>query len=600
VQASLQAEGQAVGNYRIVRVLGEGGMGVVYEAVHPILGRRAAIKVLKLTPGIPVGAKVVERFFTEARLVASLGHENIVEAFDFGEVTLGGVSSYYVAMELLEGESLRAALKRGPLAPARVAALGRQAAAALGTAHASGVVHRDVKPDNLFLARRPDGREVLKILDFGIAKLMGDAHATPQASALTKSGIMLGTPAFMSPEQCAGRPIDGRSDVYSLGLVLFQAATGKRPFARDTEPEVMAAQLRDAPPRPSHLRPEVPLALEAVLLKALAKRPEHRFATMEELAQALRLIEEGSAAEVTEDEVASLLDACTATRVVATRGSVDSARSTPRAAPSDAVTHTIGKTASLLAPGATTPRGASRAEAAADAVPVPVPVAETVTEPSPVPVPVGVPGGPSGPSGPTTEVDATVKMTAPPGSAEAESSVPRTAVLLGSAARRRRQIVVVAVSAAVTVAAALFANALFSSKTSQPAKTPTLGVVHLGPAPAAPRAEAPAPDTAPASTPMQPVPAALPREAPREAPIPRPAPVPAPVRKAHLSVQAAPWAKVYLDGRFLGETPLERDVPPGSHMLRLVNESLSRDERIPLKLAPGERKQISRRWQAAE
>ncbi len=153
--------GRRVGNYQLVRLLGEGGMGIVFEAVHPVLGRRAAIKILKLGVGTPVTMRMVERFFTEARLVASLGHENIVEAFDFGEVQLDDVTSYYVVMEMLEGESLRARLARGPLPLREVVAVGRQAAAALGAAHDRGVVHRDVKPDNLFLVRKPDGREVL-------------------------------------------------------------------------------------------------------------------------------------------------------------------------------------------------------------------------------------------------------------------------------------------------------------------------------------------------------------------------------------------------------------------------------------------------------
>ncbi|HEY3356090.1 MAG TPA: serine/threonine-protein kinase, partial [Polyangia bacterium] len=275
----MDLSGRLVGNYRVSRLIGEGGMGVVYEAVHPVLGRRAAIKILKLGPDTPAAARVVERFFNEARLVASLGHENIVEAFDFGEVALGDLRSYYVIMELLEGESLRAALKRGPLDLPRLVRLGQQAAAALGAAHKNGVVHRDVKPDNLFLLRRPDGREVLKVLDFGIAKLVGDG--TPLKEGLTRSGMMLGTPAFMSPEQCIGRPVDARSDVYSLGLVLYEAATGQRAFARDTEPEIMAAQVRDAPPRPAELRPDLPAAFEAVLLRALAKRPEQRFASMD-------------------------------------------------------------------------------------------------------------------------------------------------------------------------------------------------------------------------------------------------------------------------------------------------------------------------------
>jgi eukaryotic-like serine/threonine-protein kinase len=532
--------GRRVGNYQLVRLLGEGGMGIVYEAVHPVLGRRAAIKILKLGVGTPVAARVVERFFTEARLVASLGHENIVEAFDFGEVQLDEVASYYVAMELLEGESLRARLQRGALPVAAVVAVGRQAAAALGAAHGRGVVHRDVKPDNLFLARKADGRELLKVLDFGIAKLVGDATPLPGADrGITGSGLLLGTPAFMSPEQCAGRPLDARADVYALGLVLYEAATGRRAFVRDTEAEVLAAQVRDAPSPPTRLRPELPLAFEAVVLRALAKRPQLRFASMAELDAALARLEAADVPPPSRAELDGLLEACTATRVIDARGAAPAARGSGRTLPlfvpagADAETHTVGRPDSLT---------------------------EAVT------APLGPKGTP------------------------AAARRPQPAVAPRSSAK------VIVASAAVFLALGGLAVLLATWPASKPEE-----LARSAPPPPAAVAP-PTPAVTPAAPPATsaPAPVVPPSAAAKRAPASTPAPAPEPRGRAHLSIQVVPWAKVTLDGAALGETPIERDVATGAHTLVLANDGLGKEERIPLRLAPGEKKTITRRWKAAE
>jgi serine/threonine-protein kinase len=542
--------GQRVGNFQLVRLLGEGGMGIVYEAVHPVLGRRAAIKILKLGVGTPVATRVVERFFNEARLVASLGHENIVEAFDFGEVQLGAVASYYVAMELLEGESLRARLTRGAMPLGAVLTVGRQAAAALGAAHGRGVVHRDVKPDNLFLARKPDGREVLKVLDFGIAKLVGDATPMPGAAGagLTASGLLLGTPAFMSPEQCAGRPLDARADVYALGLVLYEAATGQRAFVRETEAEVMAAQVRDAPPPPTRLRPELPLAFEALVLRALAKKPELRFGSMAELQAALQRLEGDAAPVPSRAELDGLLEACTATRVIDSRGAAPAAapapgsgRTLPLYAPasSEAETHTVGRQDA--------PRAAG-----------------------------GRAGGAAGPAAHrAADGDPTILDARP----------------------RRSSVTIIVVSAIAFLVLASVAVLVVPRLGSQPtagAPAPAADTAAL----AAGRAEAPLPPAKAAAV----TPTAAPASATAPAPATKRAPVlPAePRARAHLSVQVVPWAKVTLDGNPLGETPIERDLAPGAHTVLLVNDGLGKAERIPLRLQPGERKTITRRWKAAE
>jgi serine/threonine-protein kinase len=349
--------GELVGNYRILRLIGEGGMGYVYEAVHPVLGRRAAIKILKLGSEIQRAGRVVERFFNEARLVASLGHPNIIEAFDFGEVAVGGMRSYYVIMELLEGESLGAALRRGPLPLDVVLVVGAQAAAGLGAAHRRGVVHRDVKPDNLFLARRSDGREVVKILDFGIAKPTGDG--VPLGPGLTHSGALVGTPSFMSPEHCAGHAVDARSDIYCLGLVLYQAITGQPPFIRETPPEIMVAQVRDAPRRLTEIRPDVPPPLEAAVLCALAKRPEHRFASMADFAAALSVVATVAAPSAGEHDFGTLMDACQATRLLAEAPARSMTLPIVVGAPPDAATHTAG--AATVLPSAAQPPSATSA-----------------------------------------------------------------------------------------------------------------------------------------------------------------------------------------------------------------------------------------------
>ena len=211
--------GQSVGSYVITSLLGEGGMGKVYLARHSLIGRKAAVKILN--PEISSDEESVSRFFTEARLVNDIRHPNIVEITDFGQF-----SNYYcIVMELLEGETLAARLKRTrTLDEATAVRIFRQVSSALGAAHEQGMVHRDVKPENIFLRNHPDYPDFVKVLDFGIAKLMGGNSAVGHH---TKTGTVIGTPAYMSPEQCLGEAsLDLRSDIYSLSVVLYEALTG--------------------------------------------------------------------------------------------------------------------------------------------------------------------------------------------------------------------------------------------------------------------------------------------------------------------------------------------------------------------------------------
>ena len=265
-------EGATIGPYRIVKKIGEGGMGAVYLAHHTLLGRAAAIKVL--LPSLSSQREVVERFFNEARATTAVNDPGIVQVFDFGHHTDG---SAYIVMELLEGESLDARLHRGTLSVADALRITRQVAGSLAAAHARGIVHRDLKPDNLFLVRDPEaqGGERPKILDFGIAKLTGDSSDRTR----TRTGTVMGTPVYMSPEQCRGTgSIDHRSDIYSLGCVLYHLLTGHPPFDLEGIGEIISAHLRE-PPRPTGLAP----AIDDLVLRCLAKAPEQRFQSMTEL-----------------------------------------------------------------------------------------------------------------------------------------------------------------------------------------------------------------------------------------------------------------------------------------------------------------------------
>lgn len=275
------SEGLSFGAYRAVRKVGQGGMGAVYLGEHTLIGRRAAIKVLHRDRSSQ--RESIERFFTEARATSAVEDPGIVQIYDFGVTTNG---TAYLVMEYLDGESLSARLRRlRLLAPVDAVRITRQLAGSLAAAHAHGIVHRDLKPENLMMVR--DGEttsgERPKILDFGIAKLGDDARDRFK----TGTGAVMGTPAYMSPEQCndTGK-IDQRTDVYSLGCVLFHLLTGRPPFDVDGVGATIAAHLKEPAPRPSDVARHVPAAIDPLLARCLAKRPEDRFSSMGELQEA--------------------------------------------------------------------------------------------------------------------------------------------------------------------------------------------------------------------------------------------------------------------------------------------------------------------------
>jgi tRNA A-37 threonylcarbamoyl transferase component Bud32 len=274
------AEGQTVGNYRILARIGTGGMGAVYLAEHPLIGKRVALKAIHRE--LSGNREVISRFFNEARAVNKIGNEHIVEIHDFGQAPGG---EHFFIMEYLEGQTLAQVLERerGLRVP-RALHVAAQIAAALAAAHAAGIVHRDLKPDNIMLVPRLGDPDFVKVLDFGLAKMFADGGAQ-----LTAAGVVLGTPQYMSPEACESRKtLDHRTDIYALGVLLFQMVTGQVPFDGDTMGDILIKQVIHAPPAPRGLNPEIPPSVEQIILRCLAKQPDARFPTMLALRDALR------------------------------------------------------------------------------------------------------------------------------------------------------------------------------------------------------------------------------------------------------------------------------------------------------------------------
>jgi eukaryotic-like serine/threonine-protein kinase len=271
--------------YLIHRPIGEGGMGIVYEAEHVVIEKRVALKVLR--DDFSKNEDVVERFRQEAKSASRIGHEHIVDISDFGE-TPGGQS--YFVMEYLEGEDLASLLEReGTVAPDRAVTIALQCCQALGAAHRKGIVHRDMKPENVFLVRREDGQDFVKLVDFGIAKMSDIETAGAPGRKLTKTGMIFGTPEYMSPEQAAGRELDHRVDIYALGIILYEMLSGQVPFMGDTFMSVLSQHMFEEVPPLRHANGTMHASadLEATIRQALAKDPEDRFQTMGELGRAL-------------------------------------------------------------------------------------------------------------------------------------------------------------------------------------------------------------------------------------------------------------------------------------------------------------------------
>jgi serine/threonine-protein kinase len=271
------------GRYRLEATLGHGGMGIVYRGTDLTMKRPVAVKVVRAVDGVELDDEVAGRFLREAKNTARLQHKHIIEVFDLGRIDGSGL---YFVMELLQGESLAARLRReGRLSPATVVHIGRQICEGLHVAHTAGVVHRDLKPANVMLLSRAGDDDFVKVLDFGVAKSYA-AHDQDELQ-LTHTGMLVGTVDYMAPEQIMGKPVDGRADVYALGVVLYRMLSGTAPFKETSVPALIHAHMNTLPKPLIEVASGIPNELDHVVLRCLAKNPERRFESMAELARAL-------------------------------------------------------------------------------------------------------------------------------------------------------------------------------------------------------------------------------------------------------------------------------------------------------------------------
>lgn len=263
--------------YHIIKKLGEGGMGQVYLAEHVKMGRKSAVKVMN--PGMVQNVDAISRFNREAQNASRINHPNVAGIYDFGETAEGLV---YLAMEFVEGKPLTDVIKEhGALPPLRASEIARQTAEGLSIAHDMGIVHRDLKPDNIMIAKGRNGADLVKVVDFGIAKA-----AASDEQKVTKTGMVVGTPEYMSPEQLSGDPLDSRSDIYALALVTFNMLTGTLPFPGESMQETMIMRLTDDPKPLGAMKPDVPWPadLQAVMDRALARDANKRYRNASEYA----------------------------------------------------------------------------------------------------------------------------------------------------------------------------------------------------------------------------------------------------------------------------------------------------------------------------
>ncbi len=309
--------------YHVLSKLGQGGMGQVYLAEHVKMGRLSAVKVMN--PAMVHDTGAINRFNREAANASRIDHPNVAAIYDFGETPEGLV---YLAMQYVEGETLTQIMQRaGALPPLRAADITRQAAEGLHAAHGLGIVHRDLKPDNIMVTKDRDGHDCVKVVDFGIAKA-----ATGDAQQVTKTGVVVGTPEYMSPEQLTGEEVDGRSDVYSLALVAFHMLSGSLPFLAASTQTSIVMRLTDEPKSLAEVKPDVPWTAEvqAVMSMALARKPGERHATAREFGRALH------AAIERMPQPAAGTNATVAIDAVEPAPAPDTSAAAPRAAPSTA------------------------------------------------------------------------------------------------------------------------------------------------------------------------------------------------------------------------------------------------------------------------
>ncbi len=295
-----QAVGKTLdGKYRVDGFLKRGGMGAVYRGTHVMLNKPVAIKLIK--PELVSSSDVVQRFLREARAAAHLSHPNIVTVHDLGQTADG---TLYIAMELVDGSSLKELIvAEGAWEPKRAVRLLKGIGSALALAHREGIVHRDLKPQNIMVSRDSNGNEIPKLLDFGIAKTF-----EPTSPALTSTGMVLGTPHYMSAEQAKGLPADQRSDLYALGVILYEMLVGKVPFDDTSIPQILIKHLTETPKPPSAMGANIPKELEAVVLRCLEKEPDNRYQSAEELMSAMDRVPDTAVMNVAAPTIATTPD----------------------------------------------------------------------------------------------------------------------------------------------------------------------------------------------------------------------------------------------------------------------------------------------------
>ncbi len=276
--------GLKLGEYELRQRIGVGGMGLVYDGIQPLIGKRVAVKVLR--PELAAAEEQVARLLAEARAVNAIRHRGIVDIFGFGQVPDG---RQYIIMEYLEGIALDAHLaERGRLSVTEALDILDEVLSALGAAHGAGVVHRDLKPSNIFLVLQPDGSRYVKLLDFGLAKMGLPTGRTAQ----TRTDMVVGTPEYMAPEQARGQPVGPMTDLYALGVVAFEMVTGRLPFTGTSPVDLLMKHVDARPPRPSEFVPELSPALDAFILQMLTKDPEARPGSAESLRRQLQRLRE--------------------------------------------------------------------------------------------------------------------------------------------------------------------------------------------------------------------------------------------------------------------------------------------------------------------
>ncbi|WP_437635424.1 protein kinase domain-containing protein [Sorangium sp. So ce854] len=531
------------GKYRIVRVIGAGGMGAVLEAQHLVLDQRVAIKLV-----LPEAAKrdaSVQRFLREARAASSLRSEHVARVLDVDTLD-GGLP--YLVMDLLEGSDLSARLKaEGPLPIDEACEMGVQICEGLSEAHARGIVHRDIKPGNLFVVRRADGSPLVKVLDFGIAKLVAPADEI-SADSLTSQNALVGSPLYMSPEQMRSpRAVDTRSDIWSLGVALYQALSGRLPFEAETFGELILLVTQDPPAPLSSRRAGLPEALSGSIMRCLERRPEDRWQDVAQLAAAL--------APFAPARCRPLVERAQATLAASGRGSLPSAPhgQAPAAAPAGAA-GSLPMSTTVPAPEAARPASTS---ATATTVP-----AATIAG-----APAADPGPPAG-SRRAIEPAAAPRSTRAPAPTLAQTAEPWSGSHPPAPRARPRWL---RLAGGASALAGLAAAALLLAERREPAAAAgdapvaaTSLPAALG-APAAPSrlpASEPLP-AQPAPEPLQPLPAPEPREAPRASePLPtRRAPAAAPAAEPAAPTASAAAPAGSPAGRVAAATPPPRGAP---------------------------------------